>query len=326
MLWVTWRQHRAELATAGLLLLVVAVPLVLNGLSVRDVYHTDGVAACVGDPIRPGCAQIVERFTDRYAEWGQRMLWFAFLPAVVGVFVGAPLLAREFEHGTWKLAFTQSVGRARWLVVKLAVVGAAATVLAAVVGLLIAWWREPLDAIGGRLRSSAFTVAAPSLSAVTLFTFAAGVLAGALLRRTIAAMAVTLAAFLVVRLSVEEYLRPHYRTPKVRVTDAVTTPEVGWRPVTEWVVDTGWIDRAGRRLSETEERAIVRDVYADGDAVYGAGTPVERYLADHGLRHYAEYHPTGAFWMFQLIESALFLTLAVVLLAAAVHVVRRRTT
>jgi hypothetical protein len=92
------------------------------------------------------------------------------------------------------------------------------------------------------------------------------------------------------------------------------------------VVDSGWIDRAGRRLSEAEERAIIRDVYASGEPVYGAGTPVERYLADHGLRHYAEYHPTGAFWTFQLIESALFLTLAAVLLAAAVQVVRRRTT
>ena len=326
MLWVTWRQHRAELAAAVLLLLAVAVPLIVNGLAVREAYHADGVAACVGDPTRPGCAVIVERFTGHHAEWGQRMLWFAFVPLLVGVFVGAPLLAREFEHGTWKLAFTQSVGRARWLVVKLAVVGAVATALAAAVGLLITWWREPLDAIEGRLRSSAFIVAAPSLTAVTLFTFATGVLAGALLRRTIAAMAVTLAAFLAVRLSVEEFLRPHYLRPKVRITDAVTTSEVGWRPATEWVVDTGWIDRAGRRLSDAEEWAIIRDVYTGGDAVYGAGTPIERYLADHGLRHYAEYHPAGAFWTFQLIESALFLALAAVLLTVAVHVVRRRTT
>jgi hypothetical protein len=326
MLWVTWRQHRAELATGVLLLLAVAVPIVLNGLAVREAYQADGVAACVGDPSRTGCAEIVERFTDDHGEWGQRLLWFAFLPAVVGIFVGAPMLAREFEHGTWKLAFTQSVGRARWLVVKLAVVGASAAAFAAVVGLLLTWWREPLDAIGGRLRTSAFTIAAPSLSAVTLFAFATGVLAGALLRRTIAAMAVTLVAFGAVRLSVEEYFRTHYLRPKVRVTDAVTTPEVGWRPVTEWVVDSGWIDRAGRRLSEAEERAIIRDVYAGGEAVYGAGTPMERYLADHGLRHYAEYHPTGAFWTFQLIESALFLALAAGLLIVAVHVVRRRTT
>jgi hypothetical protein len=326
MLWVTWRQHRAELAAAGLLLLAVAVPLVLNGLALRQAYHADGVAACVGDPAGPGCATIVELFTARHAEWGQRMLWFAFVPAVVGVFVGAPLLAREFEHGTWKLAFTQSVGRARWLVVKLAVAGAGAAATAAAVGLLIAWWREPLDAVGDRMRSSAFTVAAPSLSAVTLFLFATGVLAGALLRRTIAAMAVTLAVFLTVRLSVEEYLRPYYLPPRVRITDAMTTSEAGWRPVTEWVVDSGWIDRAGRRLSEAEERAIVRDVYAGGEPVYGAGTPVERYLADHGLRHYTEYHPAGAFWTFQLIEAALFLSLAAMLLALAVLVVRRRTT
>ena len=327
MLWVTWRQHRAELAAAVLLIAVVAVPIVVNGLAMREAYHADGVAACVSDPARAGCERIVERFVDRHAEWGQRLLWFAFLPAVIGVFVGAPMLAREFEHGTWKIAFSQSVGRNRWLAVKLAIVGAGAVALAAILGTLFTWWRGPLDAIGGRLRSSAFMIAAPSLCAVTLCALAAGVLAGTLLRRTVPAMVVTLVAFVAVRLPVEEYVRPHYLTPRLRISDAVTgSPDVGWRPAAEWVVDSGWMDRAGRRLSEAEEWAIVRDVYGNGDAVYGAGTPVERYLADHGLRHYTEYHPAEAFWTFQLIESALFLGLAAVLLAAAVLVVRRRTT
>ncbi|MEU8004336.1 hypothetical protein AB0B66_24540 [Catellatospora sp. NPDC049111] len=66
-------------------------------------------------------------------------------------------------------------------------------------------------------------------------------------------------------------------------------------------------------------------MYGGSDAVYGAGTPIERYLADHGLRHYTEYHPAGSFLSMQLVEAAAFLGLAAVLPAAAVWIVRRRT-
>jgi len=44
------------------------------------------------------------------------------VPALIGVFWGAPLIARELETGTFRLAWTQSVTRTRWLAVKLGVV------------------------------------------------------------------------------------------------------------------------------------------------------------------------------------------------------------
>ena len=46
-------------------------------------------------------------------------------PLLVGLFWGAPVLAREFERGTHRLAWTQSVPRRAWLVVKLGVLGRA---------------------------------------------------------------------------------------------------------------------------------------------------------------------------------------------------------
>lgn len=191
---------------------------------------------------------------------------------------------------------------------------------------MFTWWRGPLDAVDGhRLRTTAFVVAAPSLVAATLFAFAVGVLAGALLRRTIAAMGATLACYLAVRLPMEEAVRPYLLSPLVRVTEPGGAADTGWRPDTEWVVANGWIDATGRRLTDREEVAITREVYGNTDAVYGAGTPIERYLADHGLRHYTEYHPGGSFLTMQLIESAVFLGLAAAMLAAALWIVRRRT-
>lgn len=326
MLWLIWRQHRGELLAAALLLAVVAVPLIVTGVAMHQEYQSGGIGACVADPAgQRGCAQLVDQFLGRHTEWGNRLVWVTFLPALAGVFIGAPLLAREFEHGTWRLAFTQSVTRTRWLAAKLALVGAGVAVLACAFATLFTWWRAPLDELGGRLRTAAFIVAAPSLASLTLLAFAVGVLAGALLRRTIAAMAVTLAVFITLRLTMEEYLRPRYRTPLVRITDPTTRPDIGWRPSTDWAVDNGWIDGSGQRLTDGRKSAIIRQIYDGNRPAQGSGNLVEQYMAEHGLRHYTEYHPGSSFWAFQAIESIWALGLAAVLLATTIWIVRRRT-
>jgi hypothetical protein len=326
MLWVTWRQHRAELLVAVLLLVVVAVPLIITGLALHAEYATDGVQACVREPAeRNGCALIVDQFVSRHTEWGNRLIWVAFLPALAGVFVGAPLLAREFEQATWRLAFTQSVTRTRWLATKLGLVGGGVAVVAGAFAALFTWWRAPLDEIGGRLHSASFIIAPPSLVSVTLFAFAVGVFAGVVLRRTIAAMAATLAGFGAIRIAMEEYVRPHYRAPLVRITEPAVSPGPQWPPVTDWTVDDGWIDAAGRRLSDREETAIIREIFGGERPVPRSGA-VEQYLAEHGLRHYTEYLPNSTFWSLQAIESLWFLGFTAVLLGGSMWILRRRTT
>jgi len=311
MLWLVWRQHRAEALTAALLLALVAVPVIVSGRAMHAEYDSSGLAGCASP-------EMCEQFSGRYAEWANRMLWAAFLPALAGVFVGAPLLAREFEQGTWRLAFTQAVSRSRWLVTKLALVGGGAVIAAVAFALLLSWWREPIDAINGRLRSAAFVVAWPSLGAATLFAFSLGVFAGALLRRTIAAMGATLGAYAAIRIPVEEYLRPHYLPPLTKITEPFT-PGTGLGRG-DWVVDEGWIDAAGRQLSDRDEWAIVRQIYGDGQG----DRAVEQYLADHGLRHFTLYHPASSLLSLQLIEVAVFVGLSAALLAATIVLIRRR--
>lgn len=315
MLWVTWRQHRAELLTAIVLLLLIAVPLIWTGLAMHEEYHAGGIAGCVADPGgRTDCEPLIQAFVDRHAEWGRRLLWAAFLPALAGVFVGAPLLARELEHGTWRLAVTQSVSRTRWLVTKLTVVGAAVATLTAATAAMLSWWRAPIDDIYGRLHATSFVIAVPSLTAAALFAFALGVLAGAVLRRTITAMAATLTGFLVVRLSLEEYIRPHYRPPLVRTTQP-GVPTTGTR--TDWTVNDSWVDPASRVVPEHEQVAALRRIAGSGDSV-------EQFMLDNGLLHRTEYHPDTNFWPFQATESAILLGLATALLTIAVWLNRRR--
>ncbi len=45
------------------------------------------------------------------------------MPALIGAFIGAPVLAREFETGTFRYAWTQGFGRWRWTLAKLVGLG-----------------------------------------------------------------------------------------------------------------------------------------------------------------------------------------------------------
>ena len=135
-------------------------------------------------------------------------------PALLGLFWGAPLVARELETGTYRLAWTQSVTRTRWLATKLAVTGLATAALAGLLSLAVTWWYAPLDKVGtNRFDGSVFGERGITPIGYALFAFAVGALLGLLIRRTLPAMAATLVAFIAVRLVFSQLIRPHLLTP-----------------------------------------------------------------------------------------------------------------
>ena len=69
------------------------------------------------------------------------------VPALIGLFWGAPLVARELETGTYRLVWTQGVTRTRWIAIKLAVVGLASMAVAGLFSLMVTWWSSPLDRV-----------------------------------------------------------------------------------------------------------------------------------------------------------------------------------
>jgi len=77
------------------------------------------------------------------------IILIALTPAVTGLFWGAPLLARELETGTFALAWSQSVTRARWLAAKLTVGCLAAMAVTEALSLLFAWWAASLGRAAG---------------------------------------------------------------------------------------------------------------------------------------------------------------------------------
>ena len=201
MKWVAWRQHRSELTAASLLTLLVAAVLLLTGTSLHHSFTSSGASACVDSPISNRAASCDEAISGFIGGSYQSVVnfivpWMNLLPALAGAFLGAPLLAREFEHGTWQLAWTQTITRRRWLVVKLITVLAAIVLLSVVVTVAYTWWRSPVDRIDGRFAPEAFDSEGLLPAAYATFAFSLGLTAGLLLRRVIPAMAVTLGGFL----------------------------------------------------------------------------------------------------------------------------------
>ena len=155
MTWLVWRQHRQQALAAAVALLAVALLLVPTGRQMRAAFDDLGLRRCLAgadhsELVAPdgGCASLSEQFSGRFQGLATTSLLLLFLPVVAGMFWGAPLVAREVEHGTHRLVWTQGVTRLRWAMVKLALVGGGVVLVAATYALLVGWWIAPLNAAG----------------------------------------------------------------------------------------------------------------------------------------------------------------------------------
>lgn len=230
MIWLTWRQHRGELLGAAILLGILGLLLLTHGVGMHQAYDRDDVRTCQllmfgGVEVDDSCFATLKSFENRYAGLPKAFAsWLPFLPMVAGMLIGAPLLAREYEQGTWQLAWTQGVTRTRWLATKLALVlgGVLAVSVAFAAG--VSWWFEPLAP--HRFSPEKFNHAVPVFSGYVLVAVAIAILAGVVLRRTILAAAITIPGYLAVRLPVEFGLRPRYREP-LSTADPARAAE-GW--------------------------------------------------------------------------------------------------
>jgi ABC-2 family transporter protein len=215
MIWVTWRQFRAQ-AIAGLAVLAAAtIYLVATGLSMHHSYTAD----LVGCTPQNDCEDVLRQFRDSYNGPDNLLqLLVLVVPGLIGIFWGAPLIARELETGTHQLAWNQSITRTRWLAAKLVGVGTASIAAAALLGYLLTWWSAPLDQVTGyRFSSSTFATHDIVPLGYAAFFFALGTTTGLLLRRTLPAMAVTIAVFIGIQILMPTVVRPNL-LPSTTVT------------------------------------------------------------------------------------------------------------
>ncbi|MEU7035016.1 ABC transporter permease subunit [Streptomyces sp. NPDC046237] len=304
--WVTVRQHRRTLVFAGAgvaLALAVIAGLRLWDALTPDRYMEDGYAVPADDNRGFGLLRLAMEYA------GNGMV---LLPVLVGAFVAGPLIARELESGTYRLALTQSVTPVRWFRAKLLTASAAA--LAATLALMavyrIGWgrvsgtwqlhWsdRGPYEATG--------TV----LVAYVLLAVAVGALLGQLIRRTVVAMAATgLVTGLV--LAVLGALRWDFLPVRTITGPPVVDGTMLMMPEDGLIMDQGLMDSTGARTPGW---------FCDPEAVPATQCRVDMTVT----AEYLDYHPESHFWPTQLIETGIVVALAALTLLVALRVLRRR--
>ena len=347
MTWLTWRQFRAQAITGAAVLAALAIALGITGPHLAHLYASSGLATCQA---HGNCGSLVTAFTEQVKAGTIYELLFILCiglmlaaPAVIGVFWGAPLVAREIEAGTFRLAWNQSVTRTRWLAVKLGLIGLASMATVALLSLMVTWWAGPIDRAaglpGGRDGSSGINRFAPLLFAsrgiapiaYALFAFVLGVTVGVLIRRTVPAMAVTLAIFAAVQIAMPLLVRPHL-VPAVRATSAFNPATLvsmtnsgngGQLKVTgavhlpgAWVLSNQTVTPAGHEFDGPAPAACVKTTVPFSQCTAALGRL--------GLRQVVTYQPASRYWAFQGYEAAIFVVLAVGLAGCCAWQIRRR--
>ncbi len=352
--WVTWRQHRFAVGGTLLVLGVVGAFLVVDGLAMHHAFRQLGLTSC-GDLFTSACRVQLDLFQQHYQGTVDSLPRFLMLlPGLLGAFVGGPLVARELESGTYRFAWTQGRSRVRWIVAKLVILATVLTALALGFSFLFTWWYGPWLTIAGRMNpSQAYEVSGLVFAARTLFAFMLGALAGTLIRRTVPAMAATMAAWLTAVVPSMIWLRHLIEKPVTLLATAgaehtpiaielsnansislgTNAPQGAWE-IARWTQDA-----AGHHLSSSQIFALLQKANvnlgppAGGPAQAGPtrGVPAPgidsflTWLGEHGYRLGVSYQPASRFWHFQGVEAAAYVLLALLCAAATIWWIRRRT-
>ena len=333
MIWLTWRQFRTHASVALAALAALAVALIATGPRLVHLYLSSGVAAC-----RLDCDNVRSSFLMQLRTGSTETLYWlgigvvTLAPALIGVFWGAPLVARELETGTHRLAWNQSVTRTRWLAVKVAGVGLATVATAGLFSLAVTWWAAPIDAANLQLMQPHVFVARGIVPVgYAAFAFAVGLTAGILVRRTLPAMAITVAVVACAQLAMPLWVRAHLITP-VTTVSALNTEHLSEMLIDNeydqmhvagvadvgngWLLSNRTITPAGTPFTGPADHAAC--------GVQASPQSCTNWLATLHLRQVLVYQPANRFWPLQWSETGIFLGLALLLIACSFWWVRRR--
>lgn len=336
MIRVSYWQFRLPLYIALAGLVVVAAAAGETGPSLAHLYDTT-VGAC--KPADGNCRAALRLFNaDDVLLRAIVQTLSLGLPAIIGMFWGAPLVARELETGTFRLAWTQSRSRLTWFAGKLAVVGLSALAVQGLLSLAFTWWWSPV----GRANPTRFSPAQFGTFGVAplgyvLFALALGIAVGTVFRRTLPAMAVTLVGFIGTRLAVIFWVRPHFAAAVRSVVSLNQSSSIGvgfsdngqmalrfFPPdlPNAWLLSSTVTNAAGQQPAGSvlaQQCPSLIQHQAENQPFNSCVATLSKTFHDTLL-----YQPASRYWPFQWAELGSFAALAAVLVVFTAWRLRRQ--
>lgn len=335
MNWFIWRQHRKQFLTMGVILALFSAIVILSGLHFSHTYH-QAVSNCAQNPATPSCNDLpgnLFRSTIDQVLLNLLPLVTLFLPLLLGMFWGAPLLAKEYADGTHSLAWTQSVSRRKWLTTKLVWLLLASAVFLAAFAALITWWSKTPNTLS---MHRGFSQQGIMPIAYGLFAVAIGIMFGAWFRKTMTAVAVTLGLFVALQIPVANFVRPHYMAP-INVTAKFGPNEIDSKiPKDAWMINRAVLDKNGNAFNlfdiskmPPECQSLTQNIQVSNGSrlakLKAEGVdPVDDCLNRYGYYWSASYQPANRYWDFQFIEAGIYIGMAALAVGATYWLVLRR--
>jgi hypothetical protein len=323
MTWLVWRTERVQFYVAAGILAALTVLLLVTGVQMAHQYDS-ALTACRG---ASSCSTLSSLFLGSHAV-GFLVVLTEGVPAILGLFWGAPLIALELESGTSQFGWTQSVTRKHWFAAKAGWILLATAICAGAVSALVTWWSGPDNALQlDRFVPNRFDIQGIVPVGYALFAVALGIAAGAVFRRTLPALAVTLGGFVAVRPLIVFLLRPHFMAPITETSSIASsfTPHGA-----AWVLNSGILGAGAPYTGTGPAMGLGSTVIAIPAACQPAAAASRNQgqlmacLGAHGYRAFVTYQPASRFWAFQSIETGIFVALAAGLIALAAFVLLRR--
>ncbi|GIF47262.1 ABC-2 family transporter [Asanoa ferruginea] len=326
LLWLTWRQHRWAIIGTLILAAVLVGWMTYLSIEFTNIYHQCHNAMC---PDHSPQSNRLAGSSILIRSYSYLSRLVQYMPLLIGVFIGVPLLSREHEQRTLLLAWSQDVSPARWLWAKLSLLGLFVAVVTAAVAATSDHMEHALArvSIGTLFQHERFINTAMLPLVISVCWFAIGVALGAVIRRTLPAVFAVVAGFIGLMLLVQyrypTLMKPlsfyrQFSGPDDRVLDKDALVVRGG------LITFGSGDQPSHLYDASRHplTSAALERLCPPDNGTGTGTTLSCF-ADHHLQQYIEYQPGSRIPEFHLIVGAGYLGLAAAAILAVWLIVRR---
>jgi hypothetical protein len=319
MIWVGWRQQRVETLIAAAMVVLLAGVAIPVGLHTASAYTHDGLAACAANANPALCGSSVS-FLMRFNGLNLLFTWATLVPALAALLLAAPFVL-DLDNGTYRLAWTQSITRRRWIVTKLGLSVVATVVTAGCLTVLAMWTRAPLDHLNGRMSPNVYDVEGIVPIADALFVLGVALALGVLWRRAVPALLVAFVVYVAGRSFMDSWLRQRLLTPaKTTWLANRSGPNLNQA----LVIDQFTSDKSGHRLASPAGHSVRACIQSSGSLFSHTSQCVQPHALGAHVYTTALYQPASRFWELQSVEFGIVAGIGMLLILAAAWWTHRR--